>query len=194
MAKCTEKLKQSDPLTFSIISSKENTIRYLLSFIEDDKDLFDYTNKLLRKKVPKYFYINPSSSSGKYHPPDERCYYGLVLHTLRVVKLTHDICNFKNIAMKKHDRNITVVAAILHDTLKYDIPPGKSHTVDDHPIIACKYLNIPEEIGRIIKSHYGYWFTPEDYQKMDDMQRALYMADAIASKPYISIKISQEIQ
>ena len=49
-----------------------------------NKELHDILQNTIYN-IPGYFYIIPSSSSGKYHPADELSDGGLLLHTLKTV-------------------------------------------------------------------------------------------------------------
>lgn len=181
--------------TPEIISSKDNTIDYLCEFIQD-KELSIHIRNVLKQCVPDYFWTKPSSSTGKYHPFDERGKFGLVLHTCRVTKLTNELCTAAQIE-GKHKDNL-ICAAIMHDTLKYGDPEENlQHTTKDHSNLVQKYINedsiyspISDDIIRLIRTHDGQWsVNPDEWRSADDHQKLLHYADYISSRRYIYIRI-----
>ncbi len=71
--------------------------------------------------VDPLFWSTPSSTSGKYHPPDERMPGGLVLHTRRVVRLAVE--GVDRYILQVHPwylqaKEIVIAAALLHDIKK----------------------------------------------------------------------------
>ena len=169
-----------------IISDKEEAIKYLVEFIKDES-LSEKIKNILNDEVPDYFWINPSSSSGKYHPSDERGKFGLVLHTCRVVKIVDDLCVAAQITGS--NREELIAAAILHDSFKYDLPPGNHHTVKLHCIIPGEQLSISDRINQSIRTHDGQWGIPDEWQYADEYQQLLHYADYIASRSYVHIRI-----
>ena len=172
--------------TYDLLYDKESIIEYFGHFIEDE-GLKDFITDTLTNKVPDYFWTLPSSSSGKYHPVDERGMFGLVLHTLRVFKVSNMLCIFSDV--KGRDRDIVLIAAILHDSLKYDVPPGGVHTIQNHKTVACKYLELPDDICSVINATH---IDPYIVKELDEKQRVLYYADAIASRDWIDIDITEK--
>lgn len=169
-----------------IISSKDNAISYMVEYIKDEH-LSTLTRDILEQSVPEYFWTKPSSSTGKYHPFDERGKFGLVLHTCRVTKVVDDLCVAAEIIGS--DRDNLIVAAILHDSFKYDLPPGNQHTVKLHCIIPGEQLDIPDRINQLIRTHDGQWGLPKEWSISDDHQKLLHCADYIASRSYVHIRI-----
>jgi 23S rRNA maturation-related 3'-5' exoribonuclease YhaM len=172
--------------TCEIVSDKETAIEYLISFIKDEH-LSEKINDIMTNDVPDYFYEKPSSSSGKYHPSDERSKCGLVLHTCRVTKLVDDLCVSAQI--DGVDRDDLIVAAILHDSFKYDLPPGNLHTVKLHCIIPGEQLDISDRINHLIRTHDGQWGLPQEWKDADEHQKLLHYADYISSRSYIHVRI-----
>jgi len=168
-----------------IISDKPTAIEYMTAFI-DDKELSDHIKHTLENDVPEYFWINPSSSSRKYHINDEKSKFGLVLHTCRVVKVMVDLCISAQITGS--DRDDLIVAAILHDAIKYGIP-GNHHTVSNHPNLVGEHLSISDKVNNLIRTHSGQWFNPGEWADADEHQRLLHQADYIASRSYIHVRI-----
>lgn len=169
-----------------IISDRDEATKYLTSFIKD-KDISLLIEGILVQDVPEYFWEKPSSSSGKYHPSDERSRYGLVLHICRVVKLVDDLCVAAQITGSERDD--LIVAAILHDAFKYDLPPGNLHTVKLHCIIPGEQLHISDRINQLIRTHDGKWGLPDEWAVADEHQKLLHCADYIASRSYIHVRV-----
>lgn len=172
-----------------IISSKENSIDYMIEYIKDE-ELSKKTRDIMEYIVPMYFWTKPSSSTGKYHPFDERGKFGLVLHTCRVTKVTDDLCVAAQITHKERDN--LIVAAILHDALKYGDPKEqRTHTTKDHSNLVEKHIQgIPGDIIRLIRTHDGQWsVNPNEWNTATPDQKLLHYADYIASRSYVHIRI-----
>ena len=69
--------------------------------------------KNILKLAPRYFWVVPSSSTGKHHPPDEDMAGGKVLHTKRVVYLANQLCRLEDI--NGIERYKLLAAMIVHD-------------------------------------------------------------------------------
>lgn len=172
-----------------IITSKENSINYMVEFIKDDY-LSTLVHDIMEQSVPDYFFTKSSSSTGKYHPFDERGKFGLVLHTCRVTKVTDDLCVAAQINNKERDN--LICAAILHDALKYGDPKEeRTHTTKDHSNLVEKHIQgIPGDIIRLIRTHDGQWsVNPNEWNNADEPQRLLHYADYISSRSYVHIRI-----
>lgn len=170
---------------YEIISNKSAAIDYLTGFINSDNIKIVIT-PIIRDDVPEYFWVNPSSSSGKYHPSDERGKFGLVLHTCRVTKITSELCIAAEI--KGVDRDNMIVAAILHDSFKYG-EQGAHYTVKNHCVIPGEQLRISPEIIDLIRTHDGHWILPDEWGDANEHQRIIHYADYIASRHFVHIQI-----
>ncbi|MHA1288445.1 MAG: hypothetical protein ACTSPB_13660 [Candidatus Thorarchaeota archaeon] len=170
--------------TCEIISDKPTAIDYLTGFIDHPNNKEIYT-AILQNDIPDYFWVNPSSSSGKYHPSDERGKYGLVLHTCRVTKITHELCIAAEIGSGRND---LIVAAIFHDSFKYGVQGGY-HTQKDHCIVPGEQLRINDRITELIRTHDGHWVLPDEWANADEHQKLLHYADYIASRSFVHIRI-----
>jgi len=172
-----------------IISSKENAINYMTEYIKDEH-LSTLVRDIMEQSVPDYFWEKASSSSGKYHPFDERGKFGLVLHTCRVVKVTNDLCVAAQITGKERDN--LICAAILHDALKYGDPSKElRHTTKDHSNLVEKFIPaVPGDIIRMIRTHDGQWsVNPNEWNNASESQRLLHYADYLASRSHTHIRI-----
>jgi len=123
------------------------------------------------KDAPDYLAEIPSSSTGKYHPGDEICSEGMIIHVKRCVIAAKEIAR-----MRKHsdeDLDILIAGCLLHDLYKNGKTKGK-YTVKDHEFLAYnaikeKYLNTvvygdQKKIWKVafaVLLHSGQW-TPSD--------------------------------
>ena len=152
-----------------------------------DPTLRELTEFVLERHIPDTFWFRPSTSSGKYHPPDENSRGGMVLHTQRV-------CKIAELLMKGYPPPFRAdcirVACILHDMGRYGKGGKAPHSMlREHPIIGAEMFteaanayveSLREEqlseisnlsicvIEYAIKSHMGKWGmdkpkSPEDW-------------------------------
>lgn len=158
------KAKRIDRVSNSLWSEDE-LIRRLpeVDAIYDD-ELRHCVIKTFMDGCPDYFWERPTSSSGKYHSPDERGKHGNWIHTKRVFA---EYCNISESAaeggvLTERQRECGKVAALTHDMMKYGWPSeNNEHTVNNHDLIAKDVvMNIgeaPEEVGALIETHMGPW-------------------------------------
>lgn len=135
---------------------------------------------------PDYFWERPTSSSGKYHSPDERGKHGNWLHTKRVFAKYVDMSEsyWEAGEITHEQREAGKAAALLHDMMKYGWPSaGNDHTVNNHDIIGAEVARdiggCSNEIYLLIHGHMGPWaegMTPEN-----DRQWLLHFADKAAA-------------
>lgn len=176
-----------------------------------EKELSEISNEQLRiftaiciSELPDYFFTKPSTSSGKYHSPDERGNYGLILHTKRVfgcLKALFRLEDYSNIPEAR--KEYLMAAALLHDGLKYGPAENVStHTMFEHPIFAAhfvkeigkrEYFVGAEIIASYIISHMGQWneskYSQTTLPKPSTIeQKVLHLADYMASNiPTVSL-------
>jgi len=95
-----------------------------------DSDIRELTAEIL-KKAPLRFWKRPSSSSGKYHPLDERGPGGAVVHTKRCVRVAEHLS--RAFSLSSQDRDILIAAMIVHDVAVRDETEG-NREYEDHPL------------------------------------------------------------
>jgi len=145
---------------------------------------------------PPYFWEIPSSSTGKYHPEDERGFGGEVFHTRRVVRVAEDLCRSFNITGR--DRDFVISASIMHDFTKNGYPNNTGHTVYGHGAL---WLNIVREfmpemifnqevkvLAELIGNHMGIFDFPLSVAN-NAMGLIVQLADYISSRSYIDAKV-----
>lgn len=172
--------------------------------------------------LPKSFWLAPASSSGKYHPPDERGPGGTALHTARVIRLALELANAES--MDDESKSILGVAALLHDAYKggdgdaprghtwslhqvaprfllkkvmeeaaYTTPDGTFPLADNYPPEA--YEQILESIFRAIEAHEGRWSrlsVAQNPSYAGPIGKILHYADYVASRNYVLVDLKGE--
>jgi hypothetical protein len=131
--------------------------------IEND-DIREKTARCYLRACPDYFWERPTSSSGNYHPKDERGDYGNWLHTKRVYI---QFCNLARVdvemgLLSEYEFACGQSAALLHDMMKYGWPSSNNeHTVEDHDVIASEVAqhigDLPPEVYLTIHAHMSKW-------------------------------------
>lgn len=174
----------------------KNELRHI-----ESEEIREFTAQIL-ELAPDYFFTHPSSSSGKYHPPQSQGHAGLLRHTRSVAIIANDMCTCENITGL--DRDAILSACLLHDICKYGIP-GDKHTVSNHDYIGAYYIRAQakklglletvkiKEILSAVANHYGRWTKrtpgstqqvkkyPEEYSVID---RWVHRADYLSSRQY----------
>lgn len=160
----------------------------------DDDEIRQKTIDCFLRACPDYFWERPTTSTGKYHPEDERGEYGNWLHTKRVY------IQYSNLAesdvelgvLSEWERDCGKSAALIHDMMKYGWPSdGNEHTVSDHDIIAAEVAreigDLPNEVYLMCHAHMGPWGdgkTPEGVNEL-----LLHRADKAVSPDWSTIGV-----
>ena len=128
-----------------------------------NKELHDILQNTVYN-IPGYFYIIPSSSSGKYHPADELSDGGLLLHTLKTVKVAEVLAPMYSLT--EYELELCKVALLLHDSCKSGKVTNCGHTEFLHPIFAAELVvesnpknKTAKKVAKLIKTHMGIWTT-----------------------------------
>lgn len=157
-------------------------------------------------KIDDTVWEKPSSSTGKYHPPQSLGFEGLLRHTKAVCTIAKKLCDVYD--LNETECDVVFSACILHDCLKYGLPTG-SNTDKNHAEIAAKFIEIlsrnkpntqeeSEQISAIVqavKKHYGKWTTyttldfPEDFGKIEQV---VHLADVVSAIREISFSHLEE--
>lgn len=186
MVNHTEKAKRINRIKNSFNS--EEDILYWLPEIDAiyEPEVREATIRTFLKGCPNYFLTKPTSSTGKYHSPDERGKYGNLIHTKRVFK---EYCDMSESyvgggEMTDYQRECGKAATLIHDMMKYGWPSdGNEHTVNDHDIIAAEVAqhigDCPSEVVLLVHAHMGPW--GEGMLPENDRQWLLHFADKSAS-------------
>ena len=180
-----------------------NKIKYFtkeISYIKDDNKKKDI--EILINLLPDYFFSIPASSSGKYHPKFALTNNGLVKHTKVAVKIAVDLFETVN-NFSDNDKDLIIMALIMHDGLKKGIVEEKN-TRFDHPLIVSKLImenasklmmdiDDVRKMCMMIESHMGKWNISK-YCKVElpipvnEMQRFVHRCDYLASRKYLNVR------
>lgn len=170
-----------------------------INYIKNDVYRSDF--KKLINLLPEYFFVVPASSTGKYHPLFARGEGGLYRHTKAVAKITMEMLEIED-RFTDDDKDILVMAAVMHDGFKYGVLKEK-YTRFDHPLIASSVImknskkmkmdmDKLRQLCRIIESHMGKY--NKDYKGVEvlplprnELERFLHRCDYMASRKFINI-------
>lgn len=163
-------------------------------------------------KLPSYFFETAASSTGKYHPTYALGVGGLVRHTKAAVKVAQQMLEleqYKN-AFDDTERDLMVVALILHDGLKHGLN-GSKYTVADHPVVMAEFIKNDAELKEMltaeeldfltgcIASHMGEWNT--DYRTKKEImpkpeteaQKLVHLCDWLASRKWLEVDFEDDM-
>ena len=165
-----------------------------------DKELRDKAIKAI-SLIPDYFFVIPSSSSGKYHPAYALGKGGLVRHTKATIQLAVHLCRNKMFMITPDDLDYVIASLLVHDGWKNGLS-DTGHTKEEHPLIAADELKtvLPAECLSAIRSHMGQWNKDKNgrivYYGVDEMpepsshiDKYVHLCDYIASRKIINIDI-----
>ncbi len=182
-----------------------NKIKYFeteINYIKDKKNKEDI--KYLINLLPDYFFTVPASSTGKYHPKFASTKNGLLKHTKAAVRIAYDL--FETVNYPDEDKDLVIMALILHDGLKKGNPEEK-YTRFDHPLLVSKLIldhaselkmdtyNV-RKLCSLIESHMGKWNTNK-YSKVElpiprnELEKYVHRCDYLASRNYINIRFDK---
>lgn len=173
-----------------------------------DKNIRSFTEYCL-DNAPPYFWVVPSSSTGKYHPPQSLGTGGLVRHTRSAVYFADILCRAYGVEGRAKD--IIISAVLSHDLAKYDLPM-RPHTVSNHDKISADYVfNLAKQFvseGNIlavedaqaickgIAFHYGRWTTEDRRKKFSEeystTELIVHLADMVSAGREVSLGFLQE--
>lgn len=151
-----------------------------------------------------WFFVEPASTSGKYHPKFSLGDGGLMRHTRCVAYWATAMAESFNLSQE--DSDLLVIAALAHDIKKHD---DNGRFLRNHPLLAsdyvCEIMNkfsediiTNEQIQKIccaVASHMGKWEGTREWvtdmnkelfpMPENDFEKALQAADYIASRKTI---------
>lgn len=161
--------------------------------------------KILVDLLPDYFFVEPASSTGKYHPEFSLGNGGLVRHTKVVARIGYELYQDESITGKftESEKDLMIVGMILHDGLKSGLEKSK-YTLVEHPLLMADYICKNKEkltlseseidfLCNVISSHMGPWTT--DYRgnevlpkPVNKYQKFVHMCDYLASRKFLNVK------
>ena len=176
-------------------------------YINDD----DLRNdaKFLISHLPDYFFKVDASSTGKYHPKYAAGDAGLTRHVKSACKFAYELLSNPIIGKpySSRDKDLIIIALLIHDGLKYGKGEKEKYTRFDHPILASNYalenkdnLNMSvEELNKMaaaVASHMGPWNT-NSYSDVvlpiprAPMEKFVHMCDYLASRRFINLDFDE---
>ena len=182
--------------------NKIDVFKKELSYIKNKKYVDCAKNMI--ELLPDYFFSIPASSTGKYHPEFAQGDGGLVRHTKVAVRMAYELSNNNSIghSFKSDEKDLMMIALIMHDGAKSGIPKGK-YTCVDHPLIISNLIREnKDKIGlsddeidfvcSVIETHMGEWnkdFNGNEVLPVpkNKYQRFVHMCDFLASKKFINV-------
>ena len=187
--------------------NKIDTFKTELNYIKNNK--YKEVAKKLIELLPDYFFEIPASSTGKYHPKFAQGEKGLVRHTKVAVRMCYELSNNNSIgySFTQDEKDLMLIALIMHDGVKSGIPKEK-YTKVDHPLLAANLirenkdnLNLTngeiEFIAQAIETHMGEWnkdFNGNEVLPLpkNKYQRFVHMCDFLAAKKFIEVPFEND--
>ncbi len=170
-----------------------------------NEELREAVRDYLEDEVPDYFWTDGASASGKFHPEFSHGLGGLVRHTKAVVLFAEELLRMSSyMYMPDEYKDYVFAACILHDTIKYgqneEIDKGEyaNHAENAAAAFAfwCERYTRYEPhflLLQAIRSHMGQWSTNREDRPFTSIDRAVHMADYMASRNFIDIpQITEE--
>lgn len=111
-----------------------------------------------------------SSSTGKYHPQDEICPEGMVIHIKRCCALAPDTARMYSLG--QYGTDLLIAGSLVHDLYKRGANNDAKHTASDHMITIFKQIRVTPyigddlfkiDLGTICLFHEGRWTPAEAY-------------------------------
>ncbi len=176
---------------------KAKGLLYKVVDLIKEPEIKRFTSSALDQVLSEFFVV-PSSSSGKYHPPENNINGGLVVHTVKVVLFGYDYAQH----LDSFQRDEIVSACLLHDTLK-----GMENGIDgewkgyakDHALLAYNWINrfkldkkSKDKIRNGVRTHMSV-LSHSEKERINALkknlplyQRIVQMADISASRSWAS--------
>ena len=177
-----------------------------LNYIKNDR--YKESAKVLVSLLPDYFFSVAASSTGKYHPSFSLNEGGLLRHTKSAVRIAVEMYNDESITggYTNNEKDLMIIALMLHDGLKHGIPMGK-YTCFDHAILAANFVEDNKDktefndkeinfLTGVMKCHMGPWNT-NSYsdvvlpKPITSHQRFVHMCDYLSSRKFLDIKFDE---
>jgi len=160
--------------------------------------------------LPDYFFLEPASSTGKYHPSFSQGTGGLVRHTKVAVRIAYELLINETIgsAFKQDEKDLMIFGLLIHDGLKCGLVKSR-YVLNNHPTLICEYLKdnkdkltlTDNEINFIcssVESHTGQWnkdFNNNEIlpKPINKYQKFIHMCDYLSSKKFLDVNFIDDI-
>ena len=174
----------------------------------NDEELSEALLKII-EMLPEYWFNEPASSTGKYHPTYALGDGGLLRHSKAAMRIGYELLSDPCIGDKytPREKDLMLMSLLVHDGLKLGLPKEK-YTRFDHPILMGKFiLDNKDEIGLsdedatfmndVIKTHMGPWTTDYDGNEVLEKPKTKYqnfvhMCDFLASRKCILVPFDKD--
>lgn len=151
----------------------------------------EFVEEAFWRCVPIEFFLQPASSSGKYHPTYSLGVGGTVRHTKAALILAQEL--FPLYDFTDLEQDYIIAALCLHDVCK----PSKLHPIEVKRILDVLVEDYPSEVAAVvylIESHMGQW---DQYGKLPrpdtDIRKFVHLCDYLASRKCITVEtVSRE--
>ena len=182
---------------------KKEVFNAELNYIKNEK--IRNSAETMVSLLPDYFFVEPASSTGKYHPMYATGKAGLVRHTKAAVRIAIEL--FGIYKLDDETKDLIVFSLILHDGLKKNIEEER-YTRFDHPLLIANYIKDNkdkleltdeqiERVSKMISSHMGKWNTNEYNpgivlpvpKTMEE--KFVHMCDYLASRKSIELRFDE---
>jgi hypothetical protein len=187
---------------------KEEVFKNEYLYIEDNRLKEDA--KYLVSHLPDYFFEVDASSTGKYHPKYAQGDGGLSRHVKSACKFAYELLSNPIVGKPygSRDKDLIIIALLIHDGLKYGNGKKEKYTRFDHPILASNYikenkknLNMTdddiEKVANAVASHMGPW-NVNSYSDVvlpiprAPMEKFVHMCDYLASRRFINLDFDKD--
>lgn len=148
-----------------------------------------------------WFYHDPASTSGKYHPKYALGDGGLMRHTRAVAYWAKELCRTELFDVNERQGELLYVAAILHDIRKHTASGGyiQKHARAAYDLILATQAEHPELLSKedaqymadAVSTHMGIWGVKDGERKpTSDAEKLLHIADYSASRKEIIMEFA----
>lgn len=148
-----------------------------------------------------WFYHDPASTSGKYHPKYALGDGGLMRHTRAVAYWAKELCRTELFDVNERQGELLYVAAILHDIRKHTATGGyiQKHARAAYDLILATQAEHPELLSKeeaqymadAVSTHMGIWGVKDGERKpTSDAEKLLHIADYNASRKEIIMEFA----
>lgn len=164
-----------------------------------DNNLKEFVSIIL-EGTDDWFYHDPASTSGRYHPKFALGDGGLIRHTRAVVYWVKEIARSEMFNVNARQTELLVAGAIMHDIRKHTATGGyiAKHARAAHDLVIetqaqnNNLLSADEAkyIAEAVSTHMGIWGVRDGERKpTSDSEKLLHLADLMASRKEIILDI-----
>lgn len=177
-----------------------------INYIKNNK--YKESLKIMVNLLPDYFFEEPASSTGKYHPAFSLGNGGLLRHTKAAARIAYEFYNDESITdiFNNDEKDLMMFSIILHDGLKSGLEKSQ-YVLFNHPLLISKYIKDNKDkltlsdneilfITSNIETHMGPWTA--DYRGNEILkkpsnkyQKFVHMCDYLASRKFLDIKFKE---